>query len=143
EKAVRQSAALNELDLARVSNPKMGCGFFLLEWPSQRVVTGSPNATLKDLEDYLRSIAAPEPPKPKQPAKFRRRGQTVRTDEEAAANDKAANECLATLIDNRTLKAMAGRYRLTVGQVRGLIARHGVDEVTLATEAEKLRRDRR
>lgn len=72
EKAVRQWAALQELDLARVSHAKLGSGFFLVEWHSQRVTAGGPEATLEDLEDYLRTIAAPRPPKPKQLAKSRR-----------------------------------------------------------------------
>jgi hypothetical protein len=73
EKAVRKWAALQELDLARVSQPKMGCGFFLVEWPSHRIVAGGPDATLEDLEDYLRTIEAPRPPRPKAPAKSRHR----------------------------------------------------------------------
>jgi hypothetical protein len=71
ERAIRKWAALQELDLARVTQPRMGCGYFLVEWSAQRIITGGPNATLKDLEDYLRIIAAPQPPK--QPAKSRRR----------------------------------------------------------------------
>jgi hypothetical protein len=35
-------AELQELELARVSRPKIGCGFFLVEWLSKRVVTGGP-----------------------------------------------------------------------------------------------------
>jgi hypothetical protein len=73
EKAVRQWAALLELDLARVSHPKMGCGYFLVEWSSQRIITGNPNATLKDLEDYLRIIAAPQPQRSKVPQKSPRK----------------------------------------------------------------------
>jgi len=56
-----------------VSQPKKGCGFFLVEWPSQRVVAGGPDATLEDLEDYLRIVAAPQPQQNKAPAKSRRR----------------------------------------------------------------------
>ena len=44
------------------------------------------------------------------------------------------------LVDAWQLKALAMRYRLTQGQVRGLIAQHGLDEATLRAEAEKLRR---
>jgi hypothetical protein len=73
EKALRKWAALQELDLARVSQPKLGCGFILVEWPSQRVVAGGREATLEDLEDYLRTIEAPQPPRPKLPAKARHR----------------------------------------------------------------------
>jgi hypothetical protein len=73
EKAIRKWAALQELDLARVTQPKMGCGYFLVEWSAQRIITGGPNTTLKDLEDYLRIIAAPQPAKLKQPAKSRGR----------------------------------------------------------------------
>lgn len=63
EKAVRKWAALQELELARVSQSKMGYEFFLVEWTSHRVVAGGPEATLEDLEDYLRLTAAPLPPK--------------------------------------------------------------------------------
>jgi hypothetical protein len=73
EKALRKWAALQEFDLARVLQSKMGCGFFLVEWPSRRIVAGGPEATLEDLEDYLRTIEAPQPPRPKLPAKSRKR----------------------------------------------------------------------
>jgi len=55
-------------------------------------------------------------------------------------DDAEAKERLARLADELTLKHLALRFRLTVGQVRGLIARHGFDEGTLESEAEKLRR---
>jgi hypothetical protein len=51
----------------------MGCGYFLVEWSSQRIITGNPNATLKDLEDYLRIIAAPQPQRSKVPQKSPRK----------------------------------------------------------------------
>ena len=73
EKAVRRWAALQELDLARVTNPKMGRGFFLVDWVKRVLVTGGPDTTLENIEDYLRIIAAPQPPRSKQPAKSRRR----------------------------------------------------------------------
>jgi len=60
--------------------------------------------------------------------------------EEGRAKERAASERLAGLLDARTLKNMAVRFRMTVGQVRGLIARHGIDEVVLEREAAKLRR---
>jgi len=71
EKAVRKWAALQQLDLARVTQPRMGCGYFLVEWASRQIITGGPDATLEDLEEYLRIIAAPQPPKP-----TRRTGRT-------------------------------------------------------------------
>jgi hypothetical protein len=69
EKAVRRWAALQELALARVSDPKLGRGFFLVDWGKKALVAGGPENTLEDLESYLRTIAAPQPPKPKRPRK--------------------------------------------------------------------------
>jgi hypothetical protein len=69
EKAVRKWAALQQLELARVTQPRMGCGYFLVDLARRQIITGGPDTTLEDLEDYLRIIAAPQPPRPK-----RRRG---------------------------------------------------------------------
>jgi len=73
EKAVRKWAALQELDPARVSRPKIGCGFFVVEWASHQIVASGRDATFEDLEDYLPTIEAPQPPQLKQSAKSKRR----------------------------------------------------------------------
>jgi len=73
ERAVRQWAALQDLDLARVSNPKMGRGFFLMNWREQKLVVGGPEGTLEELEEFLRGNM-PVPQKPVKPKRrmFRR-----------------------------------------------------------------------
>jgi len=43
-------------------------------------------------------------------------------------------------VEDLEVKRLASRYRLTQGQVRGLIARFGTDRAKLDAEAEKLRR---
>lgn len=63
EKAVRRWATLQQLDLARVSNPKMGRGFFLMDWRERKLVAGGPEGTLDELEGFLRENV-PQPPKP-------------------------------------------------------------------------------
>jgi len=62
EKALRQWAELQGLDLARVSNPKMGRGFFLVDWGSGKFPAGGPEGTLDRVEDYLRANT-PQSPK--------------------------------------------------------------------------------
>jgi hypothetical protein len=42
--------------------------------------------------------------------------------------------------DERQVMNLAVKYRLTAGQVRGLIARFGIDDVRLDAEAKRLRR---
>ena len=69
---MRQWAALQELSLARVSNPKLGCGFFLIDWREPKLVSGGPEATLEELEEYLRANT-PQAPQPTNPAKPKRR----------------------------------------------------------------------
>jgi len=69
EKAVRQWAALRELCLARVSNPKLGRGFFLMGWNELKLVAGGPDSTLEELEEFLRGNV----PQPQKPAKPKRR----------------------------------------------------------------------
>jgi len=61
EKAVRKWAALKELDLARVSNPKMGRGFFLMNWREHKLVVGGPDGTLDGLEVFLREHVPLQP----------------------------------------------------------------------------------
>jgi hypothetical protein len=68
EKALRQWAELQGLDLARVSNPKMGRGFFLVDWGSGKFPAGGPEGTLDQVEDYLRANT-PQSPKPSKPSK--------------------------------------------------------------------------
>jgi hypothetical protein len=63
EKAVRLWAALQDLDLARVSQPKMGRGYFLVDWNALKFVAGGPEGTLDELEQFLRGNV-PQPPKP-------------------------------------------------------------------------------
>lgn len=63
EKSVRQWAALQSLSLARVSNPKLGRGFFLMDWNALKLVAGGPEGTLEELEEFLRGNG-PQPPKP-------------------------------------------------------------------------------
>lgn len=58
EKAVRKWAALQDLSLARVTNPKLGRGYFLMDWGNVKLVVGGPEATLDQLEEYLRVNAA-------------------------------------------------------------------------------------
>jgi hypothetical protein len=55
EKAVRQWAALQDLSLARVSNPELGRGFFLIDWKEPKLVAGGPESTLEKLEEYPRT----------------------------------------------------------------------------------------
>jgi hypothetical protein len=43
-------------------------------------------------------------------------------------------------VDDREVKRLAGKYCLTPGQIRGLIARYGTDAATLDVEADRLRR---
>jgi hypothetical protein len=45
EKAVRKRAALQDLDLARVSQPKMDRGCFLVDWNALKFVAGGPQGT--------------------------------------------------------------------------------------------------
>jgi hypothetical protein len=58
-------AARHGLDLARVSNPKMGRGFFLVDWEEEKFIVGGPMGTLSDIENWLRANPpqAPKPPK--------------------------------------------------------------------------------
>jgi hypothetical protein len=70
EKAVRKWAALQELDLSRVSNPKMGRGFFLMDWRERKLVAGGPEGTLQELEQFLRENV-PQPRKPVRTARKR------------------------------------------------------------------------
>jgi len=44
------------------------------------------------------------------------------------------------LVDDLEVKSLAVKYRLTMGQVRGLIARYGLNAARLDMEAERLRR---
>jgi hypothetical protein len=53
---------------------------------------------------------------------------------------RAVAQVQPLVVDARELKALAMRYRLTQGQVRGLVAEHGLDRVALDRAAEKLRR---
>jgi hypothetical protein len=62
-KAVRQWAELQDPGLARVSNPKMGRGFFLVDWKVCKLVAGGPESTLEQLEQLLRR-SVPQQPKP-------------------------------------------------------------------------------
>jgi hypothetical protein len=76
ERAVCKWAALQELDLARVSNAKMGRGFFLMNWRERKLVSGGPDGTLEELEQYLRgNVAVPQKnvPIPQAPVKPKRR----------------------------------------------------------------------
>jgi hypothetical protein len=61
EKALRQCASLQDLSLARISNPKIGKGFFLVDWQNCKLIIGGPGGTLEDVEAYLRAISSPHP----------------------------------------------------------------------------------
>jgi hypothetical protein len=39
---------------ARISNPKLGRGFFLVDWKVCKLVAGGPESTLEQLEEFLR-----------------------------------------------------------------------------------------
>jgi hypothetical protein len=49
-----------------VSNPKLGRGFFLIDWNELKLVAGGPESTLEELENFLRGNA-PQPLKPVKP----------------------------------------------------------------------------
>jgi len=61
EKAVRQWAELQDLGHSGVSSPKMGRGFFLMDWREGKCVAGGPEGTLEELGEFLRA-SVPEPP---------------------------------------------------------------------------------
>jgi hypothetical protein len=63
EKSLSRWAARQGLDLARVSKPKLGRGFFLVDWEEEKFVVGGPMGTLSDIENWLRANI-PQPPKP-------------------------------------------------------------------------------
>jgi hypothetical protein len=55
EKSLSRWAARQGLDLARVSNPKMGRGFFLVDWEERKLAVGGPTGTLSEIEKWLRA----------------------------------------------------------------------------------------
>ena len=64
EKTLRQWVKLQNLGLARISNPKMAKVFFLVDWRTRQVVVGGPQEALDEVEEFLRADM-PAPPKPR------------------------------------------------------------------------------
>ena len=54
EKSLRRWAAQHGLDLARVSDPRTGRGFFLMDWEANKVIVGGPEGSLAAIESWLR-----------------------------------------------------------------------------------------